>query len=96
MTRDNVPIPTQSSTSVPAQPPSGAAPDQPADPTPAARQAAIGTGVPAAIVQGAAQGAAYGTARTALTHLTEKVLADPPDWDWARTAWNFVKELLGW
>ncbi|MFF6860244.1 hypothetical protein ACFY9H_33290 [Streptomyces bacillaris] len=92
MTRDNVPIPTQPSTSATAQP-SGAAPDQPADPAPAGRQVAIGADVPAAIVRGAAQGAAQGIARAGLTHLTEKVLADPPDWEWARTVWHFIKEL---
>ncbi|MFJ7330785.1 hypothetical protein ACIQVN_31655 [Streptomyces cyaneofuscatus] len=91
MTRDNVPIPTQPSAPAPTQPPSGAAPDQPTDPTPAVRQAAIGADVPAAIVRGATQGAAQGTARAGLTHLTEKVLADPPDW--VRTVWNFIKEL---
>ncbi|MFJ3601050.1 hypothetical protein ACIPRU_31780 [Streptomyces sp. NPDC090126] len=90
MTRDNVPIPTQPSASAPAQP-SGAAPDQPADPAPAGRQAAIGADVPAAIVRGAAQGAAHGTARTFLARLTEEFLADPPDW--IRTVWNFIKEL---
>ncbi|MFJ7416513.1 hypothetical protein ACIQWZ_37800 [Streptomyces sp. NPDC098077] len=89
----NVPNPTPPSTSAPAQPPSGAVPVQPADPAPAVRQAAIGTGVPAAIVQGVAQGAAHGTARTAFSRLTEKFLADPPDWEWARTVWSFVKEL---
>ncbi|QSS95543.1 hypothetical protein [Streptomyces sp. M54] len=93
MTRDNVPIPTQPSAPAPTQPPSGAAPDQPADPPPAARQPAIGADVPAAIVRGAAQGTAQGIARAAWTHLTEKVLADPPDWEWARTAWHFIKEL---
>ncbi|MFJ5657166.1 hypothetical protein ACIQD5_27905 [Streptomyces microflavus] len=91
MTRDNVPIPTQPFTSAPTRPPSGAAPDQPADPTPAGRQAAIGADVPAAIVRGAAQGAAHGTARTFLARLTEEFLADPPDW--IRTLGSFVKGL---
>lgn len=91
MTRDNVPIPTQPTAPAPAQPPSGAAPDQPADPTPAVRQAAICTDVPAAIVRGAAQGAAHGTARTFLARLTEEFLADPPDW--VRTLGSFVKGL---
>ncbi|MFF6895811.1 hypothetical protein ACFY8Z_34915 [Streptomyces microflavus] len=86
MTRDNVPIPTQPSAPAPAQP-SGAAPDQPADLPPAVRQAAIGAGVPAAIVRGAAQG----TARTFLTRLTEESLADPPDW--VRTLGSFIKGL---
>ncbi|MFF8557177.1 hypothetical protein ACF058_30710 [Streptomyces sp. NPDC015501] len=93
MTRDNVPLPTQPSSSAPAQPPSVVAPVQPADPPPAVRQAAIGADVPAAIVRGAAQGAAQGIARTFLARLTEEFLADPPDWEWARTAWSFVKEL---
>ncbi|MEU5137927.1 hypothetical protein [Streptomyces californicus] len=89
MTRDNVPIPTQPS--APTQPPSGAAPDQPADPPPAVRQPAIGADVPAAIVRGAAQGAAHGTARTFLARLTEEFLADPPDW--VRTLGGLVKDL---
>lgn len=91
MTRDNVPTPTQPSTSAPAQPPTGAVPVQPADPAPAVRQAAIGAGVPAAIVQGVAQGAAQGAARSAFARLTEEFLADPPDW--VRTLGSFVKEL---
>ncbi|MFD8962958.1 hypothetical protein ACFV0W_39985 [Streptomyces anulatus] len=93
MTRDNVPHPAPPSIPAPAQPPSGGAPVQPADPAPAVRQAAIGADVPAAIVRGAAQGAAQGIARTALARLTEKFPADPPDWEWARTAWIFIKEL---
>ncbi|QKW47927.1 hypothetical protein [Streptomyces microflavus] len=91
MTRDNVPIPAQPSGSAPAPPPSGAPPVQPADPAPAVRQAAIGADVPAAIVRGAAQGAAHGTARTFSARLTEEFLADPPDW--ARTLGSFVKGL---
>ncbi|GGY73577.1 hypothetical protein GCM10010342_71770 [Streptomyces anulatus] len=91
MTRDNVPNPAQPSTSVPAQPPSDAVPVQPADPAPAVRQAAIGAGVPAAIVQGVAQGAAQGASRTFLARLTEEFLADPPDW--VRTLGSFVRGL---
>ncbi|WP_326613768.1 hypothetical protein OHA57_00170 [Streptomyces anulatus] len=90
MTRDNVPNPTQPSTSAPAQP-TGGAPVQPADPPPAVRQAAIGADVPAAIVRGAAQGAAQGASRTFLARLTEEFLADPPDW--ARTIGSFVRGL---
>lgn len=91
MTRDNVPIPTQPSAPAPTQPRSGAAQAQPADPPPAVRQAAIGADVPAAIVRGAAQGAAHGTARTFLARLTEEFLADPPDW--VRTLGGLVKGL---
>ncbi|MEW2069099.1 hypothetical protein [Streptomyces sp. NPDC007346] len=90
MTRDHVPNPTQPSTSAHAQP-TGAAPARPADPAPAVRQAAIGTGGPAAIVRGVAQGAAQGASRTFLARLTEEFLADPPDW--VRTLGSFVKGL---
>ncbi|MFE8937923.1 hypothetical protein ACWDNT_12430 [Streptomyces sp. NPDC000963] len=92
MTRDNVPAPAQpsslapvqpSSGIVPADPPntagaeaSGAVPVQPTGPAPVVQQAASGTDVPAAIVQGAAQG----MAKAFMTRLTEKFLADPPDW----------------
>ncbi|MFJ7416417.1 hypothetical protein ACIQWZ_37295 [Streptomyces sp. NPDC098077] len=91
MTRDNVPSPTQPSAPAPNPPPSGTVPVQPADPALAVRQAAIGTGVPAAIVQGVAQGAGHGTARTAFSRFTEEFLADPPDW--VITLGSFVKGL---
>lgn len=58
------------------------APIQPPDSTPVPQQPAVGTGLTAAIAQGAAQGAA----RSILARLVDKFLTNPPDW--LRAMWN--------
>ncbi|MFC7963238.1 hypothetical protein [Streptomyces cinereoruber] len=100
MTRDNDPVPAQpSSDAVPAQQDgavaaeaSGAVPVHSASPAPAVQQTAVGADVPAAIVRGTAQGAAQGASKTLMACVTEKVLADPPDW--LRTLWGLLKGLF--
>ncbi len=52
------------------------APVQPPDPAPVPQQPAIRGGVSAAIVQGAAQGAA----RSVMARVVDKFLSNPPDW----------------
>ena len=60
------------------------APVQPPDPSPARQQPAAGAGLTAAIVQGAAQGAA----RSFTARLVDKFLTTPPDW--LRALWHML------
>ncbi|MER5831394.1 hypothetical protein ABT116_11275 [Streptomyces sp. NPDC002130] len=53
-------------------------------PSPARQQPAAGAGLTAAIVQGAAQGAA----RSFTARLVDKFLANPPDW--LRALWHML------
>ncbi|MBO0912763.1 MULTISPECIES: hypothetical protein [Streptomyces] len=55
---------------------------QPPNLAPVPQQPAIGAGLPAAIAQGAAQGAA----RAITARLVDKFLTNPPDW--LRTLWH--------
>ncbi|MFI8007886.1 hypothetical protein [Streptomyces sp. NPDC086010] len=49
---------------------------QPPNPAPIPQQSAVGTGLPAATAQGAAQGAA----RSLTARLVDEFLTNPPDW----------------
>ncbi|MEV7373008.1 hypothetical protein AB0O51_19315 [Streptomyces sp. NPDC090301] len=65
-----------------------AVPVQSAGPAPAAQQTSVGADVPAAIVRGTAQG----VSKTLMAHVTEVMVADPPDW--LRTLWGLLKGLF--
>ncbi|MFF3372125.1 hypothetical protein ACFYXF_04105 [Streptomyces sp. NPDC002680] len=65
------------------------APVQPTDPTLVPQQSAIGAGVPAAILQGAVQGAA----RSVTARMADKFLSNSPDclkalWDMLPRPWD--------
>ncbi|MEU2357986.1 hypothetical protein ABZ599_34265 [Streptomyces misionensis] len=62
------------------------APVQPPDPAPVPQQPAVGAGLPAAIGQGTAQGAAKAAARFITDRLVGKFLTNPPDW--LRALWH--------